>query len=253
MDKKIYYQLAAAGRGYWWNQGRQHLVTELVKKYLGQAGSMPRALKILDIGCAAGGTLAYLGAWGEAWGLDIAPEAVELCRTWGLPPDHLILGSAEGMPFFHDRQFDLITAVEILEHLAAPEKALQEIYRILKPNGLLILTVPADQKLWSDRDVRLGHRRRYQLEELEAAVAATGLNVVKSSYANTFYYWPFRLILAWRRKFGRKIQASPTNKDTFEMNPLLSGLLVGLLKMENRMILRGKLKQGVSVICAAKK
>jgi SAM-dependent methyltransferase len=251
MEKQVYHALANAGSRYWWNQGRQYLVTQLFKKYTQTKPDAGKQLRILDIGCAAGGTLFYLSQWGDVWGLDISPEAIALCESWGVSKDRLVLGSAEAMPQFEDQSFDLVTAVEILEHLEYPEKALQEIRRILKPQGTLIITVPADMQLWSDRDVRLRHRHRYTIEDLTTSVKQVGFEVLKVSCANAFYYWPFRFLLRMRKKGSSTAPKVKTN--TLDVNGLLNWFFVLLLKIETWIILRGSLKRGVSVICVARK
>jgi len=252
MEKQIYYALAKAGNRYWWNQGRQYLVTKLFERYSQGGLCSSKNLKILDIGCAAGGTLFYLAKWGEVWGLDISPGAIALCRSWGIDENHLVLGNAEEMPNFSDQQFDLVTAVEILEHLEHPEQALKEIWRILKPKGVLIITVPADKRLWSDRDERLGHRLRYTVESLVENVQQANFSVLKASYTNFFYYWPYRLILWLRRRF-QKSRVPKIKTDTYDVNFLFNWLFVWLLKLETWIILQCKLPWGVSAVCVAQK
>ncbi|MCK5241045.1 class I SAM-dependent methyltransferase [bacterium] len=251
MEKQIYQALANAGSRYWWNQGRQYLVTQLFKKYSRAKTNFEAPLRILDIGCAAGGTLFYLSQWGEIWGLDISSEAIALCEFRGIPQERLVLGNAESMMQFEEQSFDLVTAVEILEHLEHPEKALREILRVLKPGGTLIITVPADMKLWSERDERLGHRHRYTVADLIASVAQADFEVLKASYANVFYYWPFRFLLRLRRNRSGKAPKVKTN--TLDMNSLVNWFFVQLLKIETWIILRGQWQRGVSAICIARK
>lgn len=251
MDKQIYHDLAAAGSGYWWNQGRQDLVLGLIKRYSGRTLPDP-GYKMLDVGCAAGGTLQFLRTWGEAWGLDLSAEAIALCRAWGQPAERLVQGDAARLEPFAPETFDLVTAVEILEHLEQPETALASIWRVLKPGGLLILTVPADQRLWSERDQRLEHQRRYAVKDLVRSVSGAGFEVLKASYANAFYYWPYRWLLAWRRRFRR--EAVPRIRtNTYLPHPWLSALFAAVLKLETRVILAGRLPWGVSAVCAARK
>lgn len=251
MEKQIYHDLAAAGGGYWWNRGRQHLVLGLIKRYSGRKLPDP-GYKILDVGCAAGGTLQFLQPWGEVWGLDCSAEAIALCRAWGQPAERLVQADATFLEPFASDTFNLVTAVEILEHLKQPETALASIRRVLKPGGLLILTVPADQRLWSERDQRLAHQHRYTVKELALAVSGAGFEVLKASYANAFYYWPYRWLLAFRRRFQR--EAVPRIRtNTYLPHPWLSSLFTAALKLETRIILAGKLPWGVSAVCAARK
>lgn len=250
MQKQIYHALAKVGRTYWWTLGQQYLIRTLWNAYGLKTDAGP--VSILDVGCGAGDTLKYLSTWGDAWGVDPSEEALAACRALGLPGERLIQARAEKMDVLGSRTFDLIVALEVLEHLADPIPSLREIQKHLKPNGLLIATAPADPKLWSERDVRLHHAKRYRRNELAAEIARTGLNVLNSTYCNAFYYWPFRLYLAWRRlQTGKAIP--PMDRDTFETPPWLSTLLAGCLKMEAHLILWGNLPFGVSTLVAARK
>ncbi|MBN1596473.1 hypothetical protein JW933_11160, partial [candidate division FCPU426 bacterium] len=116
----------------------------------------------------------------------------------------------------------------------------------------LILTVPADMRLWSGRDLRLGHKTRYTVEALTARVRASGLEVLKASYANAFYYWPYRVVLWWRRR-GRQNAVPPIKTNTYDVHPLVNYLFALFLKIEAWIILKGKLPWGVSAVCVARK
>ncbi|MCD4812268.1 class I SAM-dependent methyltransferase [bacterium] len=252
MDKQIYQDLAKSGSGYWWNQGREHLVTGLFEKYSKKKVAYDHSLKIFDIGCAAGGTLFYLSKWGDVWGLDAAPDALELCQAWGIRQDRLLLGDAEKMTVVSDAKFDLVTAVEIIEHLDNPLRAVSEIFRVLKPGGILIITVPADMRLWSERDVRLEHRRRYTVSQLVDQVSQSEFEILKASYANAFYYWPYRFLL-WMRRKKSGVDVPRVKTNTYDANPFMSGLFVWLLKLETWWILHSRLPWGVSAVCVCRK
>ena len=78
-----------------------------------------------------------------------------------------------------DNSIEAIGAFDVLEHLEYPEILLREIFRILKPGGYFICSVPAYQWLFSNFDISIGHYRRYSRRKLEHLVATSGLNTIE--------------------------------------------------------------------------
>ena len=86
------------------------------------------------------------------------------------------------------QEFDAICAFDVLEHIDDDTIALKHLHDALKPGGLLFITVPADMRLWSDKDVSARHKRRYSVHELQTKLKLSGFNVIKKSYFMTFLY-----------------------------------------------------------------
>lgn len=78
-----------------------------------------------------------------------------------------------------DNSIEAIGAFDVLEHLEHPEILLGEMFRILRPGGYFVCSVPAYQWLFSDFDVSIGHFRRYSRRELEYLIATAGLNTIE--------------------------------------------------------------------------
>jgi len=95
--------------------------------------------RFLDVGCGAGTLLNIAGNEGwQAEGVEISKPSVEFLQSKGIKVFHGYLSSAN----FPDDSFDVITAVEILEHITNPEDVIKEINRILRPGGLFWATTP---------------------------------------------------------------------------------------------------------------
>lgn len=99
---------------------------------------------------------------------------------------------AERIPFI-DASFDAVLCGEVLEHLADDAAAVAGFYRVLKPGGICIVTVPAWPKLWTFCDDYAGHYRRYARDALVALFESSGLRIL---YVGN---WGFPLIRLYQR------------------------------------------------------
>ena len=92
--------------------------------------------------------------------------------------------SALALPFRSD-SFDVVGAFDVIEHLDPESAAVDELVRVLRPGGRLLVAVPAYQWAWTDFDVQNGHHRRYTRGRIVAALEASGMEVQRSTYAFT--------------------------------------------------------------------
>ena len=110
--------------------------------------------KWLDAGCAKGFLLKIASQHGwKPYGFDVSAYAVREAQK-NCPNAHLFVLNAEDKLPFGDGFFEVITALELIEHLRAPENFLEEAYRVLKPNGMLFITTPNASSLFNSRAVR---------------------------------------------------------------------------------------------------
>lgn len=98
------------------------------------------------------------------------------------------------LPNVADASYESVTLVNVLEHIEDDVAALDSFMRILKPEGHLLLFVPALRFLFSDLDTLHGHYRRYHLDELDQRVRAAGFKIVKSHYFDVIGVLPWWLI-----------------------------------------------------------
>ena len=156
---------------WWFRAKRRFLRLALQRNGVVVSGNHLRAL---DVGCGTGAVLEELTALGfRAEGLDMSPVAQGFCEKKGLS---VRLGDATALPF-PDASFDVVTALDVIEHVDQDEKAIEEIYRVLKPGGTAIITVPAHAYLWSYHDVALHHKRRYSKSDFLQLVSRAGFSV----------------------------------------------------------------------------
>lgn len=171
--------MAEREQNYWWHLGRLRIIQTYVELLRGDK----EPLDILNVGCGTGGTITMLERFGPTKNVDISDEAIRFMNQKGY--NEITKVKAIALPF-EDKVFDMVGAFDVLEHIEEDVKALKEWKRVLKPNGAILITVPAYQWLWSNHDVSLHHKRRYNLKRLRKTVRQAGLSLDKTSYAIVF-------------------------------------------------------------------
>jgi SAM-dependent methyltransferase len=227
---------------YWWFIARRQLAVEVLAR---EIAGRPDA-RILDVGCGTGSNLSAFARLGHAVGIDMSTDALQFCRQRGV--ERVALSEIESLPF-PDATFDVITAMDILEHTDDDLAALRELRRVLRPGGLLLSTVPAYGFLWSEHDEALKHRRRYTAHELRNKMTVTDFQIERTSYFITALFLPI---------FAMRIHQGLFKKSTHPQTSIrllprwLNSGLVGLLGLERRLFRRVNLPFGVSIVALAR-
>ena len=190
MEAHVYDQFAELEESHFWFQGRRQIFFDLLDKNLRHQGCEPGSMEILEIGCGAGGMLQPLAEYGRVTGLDYSADSMRYCRSRGF--DRVVTGLGSELPF-PDESFDLVALFDVIEHIPDDRQVLEEVKRVLKPDGVVFISVPAYQFLYSQNDRVVHHLRRYTAGGLKGVINAAGLRAEKVTYFNTFL---FPLILA---------------------------------------------------------
>jgi SAM-dependent methyltransferase len=242
MDKDFYPAYFELEGRHWWFVGRRKVFLELLDR------KPPRDAEILDFGCGTGAFLEYLDRFGSVIGVDADESAVSFCHARGRTEVlHAPLGSR--LPF-SDGAFDVVTTLDVIEHIEDDVAALAELRRVLRPGGLLLVAVPAFMFLWGKQDEVSHHQRRYTARTLRGALAQAGFRVDRTSYFNTILFPP---IAAGR--LGRRLLRAPGSAQSdFELGPSwLNQILGAVFGSEARIVSRRGLPFGVSVLALASK
>lgn len=177
MNPAAYETMARTEDQHWWYAGRRRILAEVIERL-----NPPTTSRILEIGAGTGGNLAMLSRFGEVSAVEVDDYArARASEKTGIPVQkgHL----PDGLPFTGP-SFDLVCLFDVLEHIQDDVAALRVLRGLIRPDGQILLTVPAYNWLWSSHDVIVHHYRRYNERMLRQRGEAAGLRVVRLSHFN---------------------------------------------------------------------
>jgi ubiquinone/menaquinone biosynthesis C-methylase UbiE len=201
---------------------------------------------MLEVGCGTGNVLHSLSqSFPEAFigGIDLFSEGLNYARKRGC--ESLAQADIAHLPFSHS--FDVVGIFDVLEHLPDEEFVLRRLQNILKPDGRLLITVPALPVLWSYFDVAAHHCRRYTKKSLQSVLLQAGYHVEFISY-----FMMSIVPLVWaQRAFSKFARQSGEDQvvDDLQIIPGLNGGLRALLSLESQIVRhQGHLPIGTSLM-----
>lgn len=247
MDVPEYERMFSCEGSHWWFRGIRSLVFRFLRRFSASGADSPLPVRVLDLGCGTGITLDGLSPERWAVGMDISPAALAFCRRRSI--SRLVRSPAESLPV-RSAAFHAVLALDLLEHTGDDRAVIDEIVRVLRPGGVLILTVPAGPGLWSEHDRALGHQRRYRRSELREKLTRPDTEIEKLSYFNFCLFLP---ILAFRRMGRSLFRPKHTGSDLFRFPGMLNALLTALLKLEARLVGWMNVPFGVSLFAVVRK
>jgi 2-polyprenyl-3-methyl-5-hydroxy-6-metoxy-1,4-benzoquinol methylase len=206
--------LAEAEKGHFWFQNRCEKICQIFNHYVRKTD------RVLEIGMGTGFVAEKLKELGYAVEVsDIYSKGLQYAKKRGL--ERLYQFDLFNPPF--EEEFDVICLFDVLEHLSEDQRALECLKKMLRPGGLIILTVPAHPWLWSRDDVIAGHHQRFTKASLKKKFLSSGL-----SPRHLRYFFSAILPLLFLRTWIKKDSKLPLGKgDRLEikMHPLLNKAL----------------------------
>lgn len=243
MEKDFYNTYFNLEKDNWWFRVRRNLIFGLLGKY-----KIGKNSKILDYGCGSGFLAGILQERGyDTSGVDVSPEAIEFGKDKGIKNLSIVSGVKTNYP---DASFDLVLAMDVIEHVEDDYLVMMELARILKPDGLAIITIPAYQWMWGVQDEVAHHFRRYTMKSFLKLVKSTpGLKVVRKTYFNTFLFPPAALV-----RIASKIFKLKSRESDFDINnAFLNKLFYTIFNLEAQLLSCINYPFGVSILIVLEK
>ena len=184
MDRSAYDRWFELEDRHFWRIAKRELILELVEKWKPEpAPGQP--LKLLDIGGACTLLTRELGRFGDITLVEhdkktaeFAAETLGLDVLHGSLPDRLPVSGP----------FDVVTLIDVLEHLDDDVAAARAVHDILRPGGLLVASVPAVPLLWGEHDISVHHKRRYMANTLRPVLDAAGFEIERMTYHTSLLF-----------------------------------------------------------------
>lgn len=240
MELYLYDDLYSLEEKHWWHIAKRKAVLKLLSKFV-----KSKKIKILDIGCGTGRNVEVFQGLGITFGLDSSNEAIKFCQIRGLK--NIKLGSSDktGLP---GQSYEVVTLLDVLEHVD-DSKTLKEVSRVLKPKGLVVITIPALPGLWSQWDEVLHHKRRYTKQGLTKILIQNGFKPLKISYMYSYLVVPAFVI-----RFFKSILFKSKYPSDFKVSvPFINWLLGKASALELSVLLKWGMPFGTSIISVAQK
>lgn len=235
----MYYAFASLELHHWWFVARVKILHDIIDHWI----KLSPSAEVLDVGCGTGAFLTSFPKYVTAIGIDTSETALELCRKKGITD--VYKGSLDSFPL-HGHTFDLITLLDVIEHIDDDIGALHKTRQLLKSNGYILVTVPAFQFLWSSHDEINHHKRRYTRRQLRSCLEAAGFSVQRISYFNTLLF-PGALIqrLLFQPKSGNanELLRLPTS--------IINTILYSIFSFERYLLRLISLPFGLSILAVA--
>jgi SAM-dependent methyltransferase len=248
MDHKFYQEYYKLEREGWWFKARLSILESYCKKIINRP-----EMRILNVGAATGATSEMLSKFGEVTSL----EYDEFCCKFLKEKTGIeaVNASLTDLPF-EDDSYDIICAFDVIEHIEEDSKAIEEIYRVLRPKGKYFLTVPAFQSLWSNHDVINHHFRRYRKNQINKLIVNKKLKIDDSTYFNFWLFIPISIVRFILNNISRKKDSDSTGSDNeiMQSSKIVNEILYRIFYSEKFLLkLNIKFPFGVSILTIGSK
>lgn len=253
MERTAFDLFARLQAEHWWFRGRRAVYVDLLEHVLARdRGAAPRGLRVLDVGCGAGGWLDALARFGRVTGIELDEPSIRYCREQD--QRHTLVGRVDALPVPR-ASHDLVCLWDVIEHVPDDRAVLAEAARALRPGGHVAISVPAYQFLFANNDRVAHHQRRYTRGGLVRRLREGGWDVRKATYVNVALapaIIPAVLALKTRERLFPRPD-DPGNNLAIGVPRAVNGLLAALFSVERHVLRHVSAPFGHSVLAIARR
>jgi len=167
------HSLESMNQAVWYNQW----ILNKIVKYLKN--------DILEVGCGIGNFTNSLIKYGKIWSIDIDQHLIKKTEKKLNKKVKIGYGDIEkGKYYFKKKYFDTIICFNVLEHIKNDENAVENLNKLLKKRGILLLVLPAHPKIYGSLDKHVGHFRRYEMNKLLSLLKSHNFDIILSKRIN---------------------------------------------------------------------
>lgn len=224
-----YEELVRLEGRHFWFRARNRLIAWLARRHI------PSNAAFLEIGCGTGYVLQMLRQEFPHWRI-IASEVLAHAFSFAARrvDSSVQFQQIDARSLPYRSEFDAIGAFDVIEHIEEDALVLSEIHAALKPDGLLVASVPQHAFLWSRYDEIGRHYRRYATGGLNAALARAGFRMVESTSFNALL-----LPVLWLSRFARKMEHEDDVLDELRIGSVPNAVLSLVLALEFALVRMG--------------
>jgi 2-polyprenyl-3-methyl-5-hydroxy-6-metoxy-1,4-benzoquinol methylase len=237
MKQNVYKRHLEFSFGHWWFVSRREIIRHFLKKRL------TKKIDILDFGCGAGINLKMLNEFGKVYYFDINKRIIAKIKSNYNSHNFKYLKNFN----LSKKKFDLIVALDVIEHISNEKKVINNLSKKLNKNGKILITVPAYNFLFSSKDVDLHHKRRYTLQSI--AEILKKFYIIKKTYFNFFLSFPIIISIFFFKilsiKFIDRVEKKP--------NFIINFILKKIFSFEKYLINFINFPFGISILIYARK
>ncbi len=240
MDSSYGAQYARLYREHWWWRAREAVLLDMLRSLRVQPHST-----ILDVGCGDAVSFQALSEFGTVRGIEVDEDLLDPSG----PFRDRISTRPLGDPIYEEPswRFDLITALDVIEHIDDDRAAVRSMAAMLRPGGFLVITVPAFELLWDEHDEINNHRRRYTTTRLRNTLDGQGLELLQARYMFRTLFIPKLLVRLVNKGRSRKVAQHGIPA------PAINSALKHFCVLEDRLLRRIPVPLGTSVFAVARK
>jgi 2-polyprenyl-3-methyl-5-hydroxy-6-metoxy-1,4-benzoquinol methylase len=227
-------KIANAEQNHFWFKSRRELISQVFNKFISKKN------KIIEIGAGTGNIARMLSNEGYDLSIgEIHPNGIEYALKKNNSNLSIYQFDIMHNPF--KNHFDVVGLFDVLEHIEDDKLAINNISKMLKRGGKIILTVPAHMWLWCEEDDISNHFKRYELDNLKELLKDEGFII---NYATNFFISIIPLLY---------LRTKNKSSDEITINPIINFILSIISNIENKILKFISSKIGGSIIIVAEK